>query len=140
MISLVITNFLTLLSSICLGLLLSSIVKNENQANNALPLIMIPQIIFSGVLFNLDGWVKQVSWLMLSRWSVGAYGALVNVNAMIPPPISIPGQAPIPQPIVANAIYDSTWYNVGLSWGILCLSGIVYLGIAFFLQKRKDLL
>ena len=68
------------------------------------------------------------------------YGALVDVNAMIPPPISIPGQAPMPQPIVTNAIYDPTWGNVGLSWGILCLSGIVYLSIAFSLQKRKDLL
>jgi ABC-type multidrug transport system ATPase subunit/pSer/pThr/pTyr-binding forkhead associated (FHA) protein len=139
-ISLTISNFLTLLSSICLGFLLSSIVKNENQANNALPLIMIPQIIFSGVLFDLDGWVKQVSWLMLSRWSVGAYGALVDVNAMIPPPITIPGQAPLPQPIATNTIYDPTWHNVGLAWGILWLSGIAYLGITFYLQKRKDLL
>jgi hypothetical protein len=138
--SLFITNFLTLFSSVSLGLLLSSIVKNENQANNALPLIMIPQIIFSGVLFNLGGWVKPFSWGMLSRWSVGAYGALVDVNAMIPPPIQIPGQAPIPQPIQVDSIYDPTWSNVGLSWWTLFLSAIVYLGVTLYLQKRKDLL
>jgi ABC-type multidrug transport system ATPase subunit/pSer/pThr/pTyr-binding forkhead associated (FHA) protein/ABC-type multidrug transport system permease subunit len=139
-IGLIITNFLMLLSSICLGLLLSSIVKNENQANNALPLIMIPQIIFSGVLFDLDTWVKKVSWFMLSRWSVGAYGTLADVNAMIPAPIAIPSQASIPQPIATNAIYDPTWHNLGLSWGVLCLSGIGYLCITFYRQKRKDLL
>jgi hypothetical protein len=71
---------------------------------------------------------------------VGAYGALVDVNAMIPPPITIPGQAPLPQPIATNTIYDPTWHNVGLAWGILWLSGIAYLGITFYLQKRKDLL
>lgn len=134
-----VTTFLTLLSSICLGLLLSTFVKNENEANNALPLIMIPQIIFSGVLFELEGLPAKFAWLLLSRWSVGAYGAIVDVNAMIPPAITIPGHAPIPQPIQASAVYDATWQNLGLNWGVLGASSLVYLAIAFILQKRKDI-
>ena len=133
-----ITNFCTLLSSICLGLLLSTVVSTENEANNALPLLMIPQIIFSGVLFDLAGISNQMSWLMLSRWSVSAYGTLVDVNAMIPAPMTIPGQPPIPQPIQPNAVYNSTWDRLGLDWGILLLSAMIYLVIALYLQKRKD--
>jgi ABC transport system ATP-binding/permease protein len=137
-IGLFITNFCTLVSSICLGLLLSTVVTTENEANNALPLIMIPQIIFSGVLFDLDGISTQISWLMLSRWSVSAYGTLVDVNAMIPGAIVIPGQPPMPQPIQANPIYAPTWEKLGLDWGALLLSAMIYLVIALYLQKRKD--
>ena len=137
-VGLFITNFCTLISSICLGLLLSTIASTENEANNSLPLIMIPQIIFSGVLFDLDGISTQISWLMLSRWSVSAYGTLVDVNAMIPGAIVIPGQAPIPQPIQANLIYAPTWERLGLDWGALLLSAMIYLVIALYLQKRKD--
>jgi ABC transport system ATP-binding/permease protein len=133
-----ITNFCTLISSICLGLLLSTFVTNENEANNSLPLIMIPQIIFSGVLFDLDGISTQISWLMLSRWSVSAYGTLVDVNAMIPGSIIIPGQPPIPQPIQPNLIYAPTWEKLGLDWGALLLSAMIYLVIALYLQKHKD--
>jgi ABC transport system ATP-binding/permease protein len=137
---LAISNFCTLISSICLGLLLSTFVTNENAANNALPLMMIPQIIFSGVLFDLDGISTKMSWLMLSRWSVSAYGTLVDVNAMIPQPIVLPGLPPILQPIQPNPSYDSTWEKLGFDWGILLLSAMIYLVIALYLQKRKDVI
>jgi ABC-type multidrug transport system ATPase subunit/pSer/pThr/pTyr-binding forkhead associated (FHA) protein/ABC-type multidrug transport system permease subunit len=139
-IGLAITNFLTLVSSICLGLLLSTFVKNENAANNALPLTMIPQIIFSGVLFDLDRISEPISWLMLSHWSVRSYGSLVDVNAMIPPPINIPGLPPIPQPIKAESFYDPTWHHLTTDWVMLLVSGVVYLVIALYLQKRKDII
>jgi hypothetical protein len=64
--------------------MLSAFVRHENEANNTLPLVMIPQIIFSGALFDLEGLSSKISWLMLSRWSVGAYGSLIDVNAMVP--------------------------------------------------------
>jgi ABC transport system ATP-binding/permease protein len=139
MIGLFITNFCTLIGSICLGLMLSAFVTNENEANNALPLIMIPQIIFSGVLFDLEGISNQISWLMLSRWSVSAYGSLVDVNAMIPSSIIMPEHLrSMPQPIQPDHIYDPTWQKLGLDWGILLLSAMIYLVIALYLQKRKD--
>ena len=74
---------------------------------------------------------------MLSRWSVGAYGALVNVNAMVP---KGPDGKPLTQPFdPTTGVYDATWHNLGLNWGILCLHTVVYLVITFWLQKRKDI-
>lgn len=46
-----ITSFLTLLTSMSLCLMVSSIVKNNEQANSALPLILLPQIITSTGVF-----------------------------------------------------------------------------------------
>jgi ABC-type multidrug transport system permease subunit len=139
-IGLAITNFLTLFSSICLGLLLSTFVKNENAANNALPLTMIPQIIFSGVLFDLDRLSEPISWLMLSHWAVRSYGSLVDVNAMIPPATIIPGQPPIPQPMQPQSYYEPTWSHLTTDWAMLLVSGGIYTAIALYLQKRKDII
>ena len=82
-----------------LGLLISAIVKNSSQANSALPLLLILQIIFSGVLFKMQGLGSKISWLMLSRWSIGAYGTLVNINAMIPNPIKLPDGGTLARPL-----------------------------------------
>jgi ABC-type multidrug transport system ATPase subunit/pSer/pThr/pTyr-binding forkhead associated (FHA) protein/ABC-type multidrug transport system permease subunit len=134
-----ITTFLTLFTSICLGLMVSAIVKNSSQANSALPILLLPQIIFSGVLFKMEGAASYISWLMLSRWSVGAYGALVNVNAMVPAATQLPDGSTVPQPFEPTAVYDPTWGNLGLNWGILCLHAAVYLGVTWWMQKRKDI-
>jgi ABC-type multidrug transport system ATPase subunit/pSer/pThr/pTyr-binding forkhead associated (FHA) protein len=128
-----ITTFLTLITSISLGLLVSSFVKNISQANSALPLLLLPQIIFSGVLFKMEGAAQIVSWLMLSRWSVGAYGTLVNLNGLVP------DNLPAPQPFEPTSIYENTWSNLSLNWGVLCLHTIFYLTVTFYLQKRKDI-
>ena len=135
-----ITTFLTLMSCISLGLVVSAIVKNSSQANSALPLLLLPQIIFSGVLFKMEGAASKFSWLMLSRWSVGAYGSLVNVNGMVPAPTALPDGSTLPQPFEPTPVYDPTWENLGLNWGILCVHIFVYLMLTLWLQKRKDIL
>ncbi len=134
-----ITTFLTLLTTISLGLMVSAAVKNSNQASSVLPLLLIPQIIFSGVLFKMEGIASKISWLMLSRWSIGAYGALVNVNAMVPEALKLPDGSIVTRPFEPTPIYDATLQNLGLNWGLLCLHTAMYLSVAFWLQKRKDI-
>jgi ABC-type multidrug transport system ATPase subunit/pSer/pThr/pTyr-binding forkhead associated (FHA) protein len=134
-----VTTFLTLLACMSMGLMISAIVRNSTQANSALPLILLPQIIFSGVLFKMQGFASKLSWFMLSRWSVGAYGSLVNVNAMVPEPTRLPDGSTIPLPFEASPVYDPTWHNLLLNWGMLGVHAIVYAVIAFWVQKRKDI-
>ena len=133
-----ITNFLTVLASVALSLAISAAVKTENAANSLLPLVMIPQIIFSGVLFNLEGIAKPLSWLTMSRWTNGAYGSLVGVNKMVPPPVQMPDGTILDQAFSPTSTYDATLSNIGLNWLALLGLTVVYLGFALFLQKRKD--
>lgn len=136
---LAITTFLTLMASTSLGLMVSGISENSSQANKYLPLLLVPQIIFSGVLFDLGDVLNKLSWLMLSRWSVGAYGSLVDVNNMIPEPITLPDGSTLPQMFESTPVYDPTWENLGLNWAMLILHAIVYLLVTLWLQKRKDI-
>ncbi|ELS02633.1 ABC-type multidrug transport system, ATPase component [Xenococcus sp. PCC 7305] len=126
-IGLAITTFLTLIASTSLSLMVSASVKDTNQGISILPLIMIPQIILSGVLFQLDGLSKIVSWFMISRWSVGAYGIIAQVN-------EIPGAT-----MANNEVYQADWNHLLFNWGILLVHILVYLVITMIVQKRKDI-
>ncbi len=132
-----ITTFLTLLASFSLGLLVSAAVKNSSQANSALPLLLLPQIIFSGVIFKMDSGTlaSKLSWLMLSRWSVGAYGTLANVSNLL---AKKPDGSFLTPPFNPD-VYTSTWGNLTLNWQILLLHTVIYLAATFILQKRKDI-
>ncbi|ACK71336.1 FHA modulated ABC efflux pump with fused ATPase and integral membrane subunits [Gloeothece citriformis PCC 7424] len=138
-----ITTYLTLLASMSLGLMISAGVKNSTQANNALPILLLPQIIFSGVLFEIQGnLTKFISWLMISRWSIGAYGVLVKIKSMIDRAREInPNEDLMTLPFEdINNVYVENWKNLSLNWGILLLHSLIYLGVTYWLQKRKDIL
>lgn len=134
-----ITTFLTLLASTSLSLMLSALVKTENEGNGILPLVMIPQIIFSGVLFTLEGWSSKLSWLMLSRWSIGAYGSLADVNAMAPELNPALSAQMLNEIFEATPVYDATWENLLLNWGILIAHTSIYAIVALIVLRRKDI-
>jgi ABC transport system ATP-binding/permease protein len=134
-----ITTFLTLLASNSLSLMLSAFVKTENEGNSILPLVIIPQIIFSGVLFTLEGWSSKISWLMLSRWSIGAYGALADVNAMAPKPNAIINEEVLKDIFQPSAVYEATWSNLSLNWGVLIAHTLIYSILALIVLRRKDI-
>lgn len=74
--------FLSILSAASLGLFISSFVKNANMAMSIVPLILVPQLLFSGMLFKLDGIVAFLSYFILCRWSVEGLGTSVNLNEL----------------------------------------------------------
>ena len=73
--------FLTILSAAALGLFISSVVKNSNIAMSIIPLILVPQLLFSGMLFQLKSESsKFISNFILCRWTVEGLGTSVNLN------------------------------------------------------------
>ena len=72
--------FLSILSASALGLFISSLVKNSNIAMSIIPLILVPQLLFSGMLFELKGFSKFLSNFVLCRWSVEGLGTSANLN------------------------------------------------------------
>lgn len=85
----------------------------------------------------MTGLVAKLGWLTISRWSIGAYGTLVNVNAMVPE--NTPGLPSLTDIFEKSDVYNATWQNLGLNWGILGVHTLVYLIVALLLQKRKDI-
>jgi ABC-type transport system involved in multi-copper enzyme maturation permease subunit len=64
-----------------LGLLLSSLFNSSEKVMTALPLSLIPQIIFSGVIIPLDSNFKAiVSFFCISRWGTELIGRVQDMN------------------------------------------------------------
>jgi ABC-type multidrug transport system ATPase subunit/pSer/pThr/pTyr-binding forkhead associated (FHA) protein len=128
-----ITTFLTCFTSMTLGLGVSAFVNNATQANSALPLLLLPQIVFSGVLIDLQGSGSFVAKLMLSHWSVRAYASLVDVNNLGWPP-------GLETDVLDNynLLYAPNYGDLLKAWGMLVAHTTIYFLITFILQKRKD--
>lgn len=77
-----ITLFLLVFAADTLGLCISCVVKNEQLASQLSPYILIVQLLFSGVLFAMEGTASNVSALMLSRWGMEALGSISNLNEL----------------------------------------------------------
>ena len=124
-------SLLTLIDSFSLGLLVSAVVGNGSQANSLLPLLLIPQIVFSGALFKLDGIAKTISYFTISRWSIGAFGTIADVNTLAP---NVPD---LPFPF--GVAYSRSWGNLSFSLSMLLIHTGVYILISAWLLSKKDI-
>lgn len=77
-----ITLFLIMFAADTLGLCISCVVKNEQLASQLSPYVLIVQLLFSGVLFTMEGAASSISVLMLSRWGMEALGSISNLNEL----------------------------------------------------------
>lgn len=66
------TMLVTAAVGIALGLLISSLVRTSEMATSLVPLILIPQILFSGLVGVPSGLTKVVSMTMPAAWSFDA--------------------------------------------------------------------
>ena len=75
-----ISFFLILLSADALGLLISSVVRNENTAMTVMPFALIIQLIMSGMIFELEGLTDKISLITISRWGQAALCITARYN------------------------------------------------------------
>lgn len=77
-----ITMILTIFASASMGLIVSSLMKNGDRAMAVAPFVLIIQLLFSGVLFTLDGMAEHVSKITVSRWAMECLGNITNLNKL----------------------------------------------------------
>ena len=97
-----------------------------------MPLALIPQILFAGVIFSLgDGISAQrvLSWLTLSRWAMDAYGTTANLN-------DLPLQPGLLR--VARGEYTFTVAHLLARWLILLAYMGVCLGLTAWQLRQRD--
>jgi ABC transport system ATP-binding/permease protein len=75
---------------------------------------------------------------MLSRWSIRAYGTVININKLLPEAMQT--KVLEDMPFLTGVTYEQTFGNLAINWLILLAHTSVYLSITAWLQKRKDIL
>lgn len=118
---LLVTTFLTALASTVTGLLVSALFKNPDRAMTVAPILLMPQILFSGLIFKLDGLTELISIAAACRWCMEGYGTTANLNAL---PTKME-QAGFPIEREAEDFFSNTPAHLLQSWIILLISAVV---------------
>ena len=110
-----ISVFLIMYAADTLGLLISCIVKKAESANVMAPYILIVQLIFSGILFEMKGATTIISKLMISSWGMEALGSISRLNQ-----ISLKIQETVPTiPHEFEDKFTASGDHLLMTWGIL---------------------
>ena len=81
-VELYVTMTLLTLSAMCLGLFVSALFSNPDRAIAVAPMLIMPQVLFSGLVFELKGISKAISAFVNCRWSMEALGTTANLNEL----------------------------------------------------------
>ena len=125
-VELFISTLLTAIASTALGLFVSSLFTNADRAMTVAPILLMPQILFSGLIFKLEGATEYISWLAVCRWSMEGYGTTANLNEL---ELRLQ-QEGIMLPHEFEDFYEFTTEHLFKDWGILFLFVVIFLILA----------
>lgn len=126
------TVWLTVLAAIALGFVLSAMVRSGDKAMAAAPFVLIIQLLFSGILFQLKGAGKLISYFTVSRWSVEALGSIAKLNRL---DLKLQKDYPMLEH-EAEAFFKAAKGHVVQCWGILLLMTVVCLVVSMISLRR----
>ncbi|MEI7643248.1 MAG: FHA domain-containing protein [Chloroflexales bacterium] len=137
-----ITLLLTALAGMALGLVISAASESGDRAISIVPLALIPQILFAGMIFKIEGLATPLSWLTISRWSMDALGVSADLNSLCPMP-NTDGSGSIPAGCAPGFLEAEVSFTHSLGtllsrWGVMLLYTLICLGVAAFLLHRRD--
>jgi ABC-type multidrug transport system ATPase subunit/pSer/pThr/pTyr-binding forkhead associated (FHA) protein len=135
LIPLLVSVFTLLLSVGSQSLMVSSLVVNSQQAASIAPLLLIPQLVFGGILFNLSDSLSWIYSLISSRWAMRAIGSIAEVRDLLP--------STIPAAIDAADVdvYVSSLSNTTFPLFVMVAQGsafaVVALASLLFLRRNR---
>lgn len=77
-----VTIWLTITASMALGFIISAFVKSGDKAMACAPFVLIIQLLFSGILFELKGAGSKIAYATISKWSVESLGSIADLNSL----------------------------------------------------------
>ena len=154
-----ITYFLITYAADILGLAVSAVVKSPATAMTVMPFVLIVQLIFSGVLFTLNGPMKHVANLTISKWGLNATCTSADYNNLestekvkmenaiyeIVEEKNLPLSKSVVHDLVEenfksayNENYEYTMHHLLVQWGILLLHCLVYAAVSIIALEFVD--
>ncbi|MFF0596903.1 FHA domain-containing protein [Streptomyces antibioticus] len=115
-------------TAMMLGLVISALVRKEEVTMPLLVLLAIVQVVFCGALLKLDGVVglEQVSWLVPSRWALGAMAGTIELSRTVPGDLTA-------DPMFRHAT-DVWLLNIGM---LVVLSAVLAFVVSRLLRRRE---
>jgi hypothetical protein len=114
------------LAGIALGLGISVVASTPDKATSLIPIALVPQVVFAGLMFRVRGVTEVLSWLTSARWAMDAMGAATGLNEL---------QDRIKFPYEPQ--YAATTENLLTAWGMLGAHAAVCLLVAWVVLARR---
>lgn len=127
-----VTAWLTTVASAGLGLAISAVVKTGDKAMAAAPFVLIVQLLFSGILFELKGAAEYISYVTVSRWSVEAMGSTARLNDL-----QLRMQEEFPTLVhEAEDLFEISERHIVTDWIILIFMAVAFSMISLFMIRK----
>lgn len=126
------TVWLTILASTAMGFIVSSIVKTGDKAMAIAPFLLIIQLLFSGILFKLEGSGRMISFCTISRWSVESLGSIAKLNRL-----DLEMQTDFPMlEHEAEEFFKASQGHLLQTWGILLLMTVFLMTVSLVMLRN----
>lgn len=73
------------MAGIALGLCISAIATTPDKATSLIPLVLVPQVVFAGIMFALHGVTEIIAWAIPAHAAVDAMSDVVHMNDLSAP-------------------------------------------------------
>ena len=123
---------LMLVASSAIGLLISAIFKSGESTILVVLVLMIGQVVFSGIMFTLTGVAARIAAVIVCRWGMGALGASTDLNSRLAW-LKQGFDSPMYDATVANLMHS--WQMMGLITVVCLIAAWLVLQISF--NRRK---
>jgi ABC transport system ATP-binding/permease protein len=90
-----------------------------------IPIVLVPQVLFAGVMFLLKGATSVIGWGVSSRPAVDALSAIVDMNAL---------PSPVPLPYEPEHAHSAGILLV--AWGALAAQSAVFSILAWWKLRK----
>ena len=154
-----ITLFLAALAGIGLGLLISATVRSSGMVIYVILLLLFVQIIFAGAIFDLPAVAKPISYLTTTRWTLEALGSTADMQRLKASEVTCiefeddrtramlgkaddpcaKGQMKQPFNYQFNVSFEHQAGHLIVRWVVLAGFAAAFIALAWFVQRRKDL-
>lgn len=158
---LIVAVWLTTMGGLGMGLLVSALASNVDKAGSIVPIILVPQIILAGVIFDLSGPSQALSYVTVSKWSIDTLGTSADTNRLFYQLVKqdvktgnggtydphnydnnptarkyvIDGR---PTTVAASEIKTDRALHLLSRWLILVGMFVLFIALTCYFQKRKD--
>lgn len=137
-----ITMALTSIAGLMIGLTISALAPNNDRATSFIPLILLPQVIFSGVIFALDNpFLQFLGSFFAARWAMAGLGSTIGLHGdKLGSANDFAYQGTLFTSVtLSNAIEAGAILHLFLMWLALIVMIVVLGALTAYFLKRKDI-
>ncbi|MBA3462120.1 MAG: ATP-binding cassette domain-containing protein [Deltaproteobacteria bacterium] len=113
-------------AGISLGLCVSAIASSPDKATSLIPIVLVPQVLFAGIMFGLKGPTAMISNLVSARAAVDAMSSIVDINNL---------SAPMFMAVEPQYAHSSSVLLA--AWGMLLAQAVGYSVVAWLTLRRR---